>query len=367
MFKPSKLYVDISAIKHNLEEIQKDIGNEIEIMPVLKAHAYGVGCEAVAQVIKKYRIVAVATIAEAIELQEYFGNDIFVLYQPSMEDISLICENNFEIAISNNIEFLEELNKKSTKPIKVHINVETGSGILGVHIKDLQELCKKIKNLKNIVVNGIFMHYSCSESIDENDIEFSDEQSSNFEKAIEIAESELGKIQYKHAGCSSATFAQPKTRYNLVRMGLLIYGYGNQPHLTKYIKIKPSLRFTTKIIQIETFPVGSYFGYGRTYKAESEMKVATVSAGYADGIHRKLSNGGSLVVNGQKAPIIGRICMDVAMIDNTNIKGEVKYGDEVAIFDNEVITINEVAKISETNLAECMMHIGQTVNREVII
>lgn len=367
MFKPSKLYVDISAIKHNLTEIQKDIGNEIEIMPVLKAHAYGVGCEAVSKAISGYRIVAVATAAEAIELREYFNNDIFILYQPSIEDIPLICENNFEIAISNNIEFLNELNKQATAPIKVHMNIETGSGILGIHIKDLQELCKKIKTFKNIIVNGIFMHYACSESLDASDIEFSNQQSINFEKAIEIAELELGEIPYKHAGCSSATFAQPETRYNLVRIGLLSYGYGNQPHLTKYIEIKPSLRFTTRIIQIETFPTGSYFGYGRTFKAEREMKVATVSAGYADGIHRKLSNGGSLVVNGQKAPIIGRVCMNVTMIDITNIKGEVKYGDEVAIFDNKVITINDVAQISETNLAECMMHIGQTVNREVIL
>lgn len=211
------------------------------------------------------------------------------------------------------------------------------------------------------------MHYSCSESLDESDIEFSNKQSEDFQKAIEITEMELGKIPYKHAGCSSATFAQPKTRYNLVRMGLLIYGYGNLPHLTKYIEIKPSLCFKTKIIQIETFSADSYFGYGRTYKAEREMKVATVAAGYADGIHRKLSNAGSLVVNGQKARIIGRVCMNLTMIDITDIKGEVKYGDEVAIFDNKVITINEVAKMSETNLAECMMHIGKTVKREVVI
>ncbi|MDR1101748.1 MAG: alanine racemase [Clostridiales bacterium] len=366
MFKPSKLYVDIAAIKHNLTEIQKAIGKDVEIMPVLKAHAYGIGCEAVSRAVSSYRIAAVATVAEAIELDKYFGGGKFVMYQPSMEEIPEICKRDFEIAVANNIEFLETLNGQATKPVKIHINIETGSGILGVHMKDLAEFCAKIKGLRNIKVNGIFMHYSCSESVDESDIEFSNEQSEKFEQAIKIAEGVLGDIPYKHAGCSSATFAQAITRHNLVRMGLLIYGYGNEPHLTGYITIKPSLRFTTRIIQVENFPEGSYFGYGRTYKAKRDMKVATVSAGYADGISRKLTNGGALVVNGQKAPVVGRVCMDLTMIDVTDIKGEVKYGDEAAIFDNDVVTINEFAKISETNLAECMMHIGDTVERVII-
>lgn len=366
MFKPSKLYVDISAIKYNLEQIQKDIGNEIEIMPVLKSDAYGVGVDVVSKAIQNYNIVAVANVAEAINLQRYYRNKIFIMYQPSIEDIPSICNQNFEISISNNMTFLKALNEQANKPVKVHINVETGSGILGVHLNDLKKFCKEVKELENIIVNGIFMHYSCSESLDENDIEFSNQQSIDFKKAIDIAETELGKIKYKHAGCSSATFAQPTTRHNLVRMGLLIYGYGNQPHLTGYIDIKPSLRFTTKIIQVEEFSKGSYFGYGRTYKAERDIRVATVAAGYAEGIHRKMSNTGSLIVNGQRAPIIGRVCMNLTMIDVTDIHGKINCGDEVTIFDNKVITINEVAKISETNIAECMMHIGKAVKREVI-
>jgi len=366
MFKPSKLYVDTNAIKYNLDQIQKDIGKDIEIMPVLKSNAYGIGIESVSGVIKNYNIVGVANIAEAMELKKYYKNKIFIMYQPSIEDIPIICDNNFEISVSNNIEFLKKLNKQANNKIKIHINVETGSGILGVQLNKLKDFCKNIKELENIMVNGIFMHYSCSESLEQDDIIFSNNQSEKFQKAIAIAEEELGKIKYKHAGCSSATFSQPSTRYNLVRMGLLMYGYGNLPHLTGYIDIKPCLKFTTKILQIETFPEGACFGYGRTFKAKSEIKVATIAAGYAEGIHRKMSNNGYVVINGKKAPIIGRVCMNLTMIDITNIDGDINCGDEVIIFDNENIKINEVAKNSETNIAECMMHIGKTVERVVI-
>lgn len=360
MFNPTNLLVDIKAIKQNLENIQNAI--KMEVMPVVKGHAYGIGFEAVSKAIKNCRIAGVATLAEAIKLKQYFKGKIFLMYQPCYEDISEICSNNFEIAVSNNIPFLIELNSEAKEPIKVHINIETGSGMLGVLPKDLPEFCNKIKELENIQVEGIFMHYSCTESLEEEDIAFSNKQTELFETCIETAESILGKIPYKHSGCSSASFTQPQTFCNLARVGMILYGYFPAPQLSQYVQIQPSLKLTSKIIQIATLPKDYYVGYNRTYKTTKETKVATISGGYADGIGRRQSNNGFVIVNGQKAPIVGKVCMDIVMVDVSDIKGEVNYNDEVFLIDNENITLKEFSKACGTGMGEAMIYLGQALN-----
>lgn len=362
VFNPTNLRINVNTIKSNLEAVQKAIGGDVEIVPVVKGHAYGVGFEAIAPAIANSKIASVATLAEAIKLKDFFSGEILLLYQPCMEDIPFICEHAFQVGVSNNFEFIEELNRQAYKPVKVHINVETGSGMLGVQVPDLKEFCGKIKLLDNIKVTGIFMHYSCTESLEPDDIEFSNMQSELFEKAIEIAENELGEIPYKHAGCSSATFSQPQSRYNMVRVGMLLYGYYPAAWLKEYVKVKPALKFTAKIIQIAEYPPDYCIGYSRMFKTKGNTRIATVSGGYADGILRSLFKKGEVVVNGQRAPLVGRICMDMAMVDITGIKGEVRYNDEIAFWDNEVITIHEFARNASTNVAECMVCIGQGLN-----
>ena len=362
MFNPTNLRINVNTIRSNLEAVQKAIGEDIDIMPIVKGHAYGLGFEAIVPAIAGAKIAGVATVAEAIKLKGLFGGEILLLYQPCLEDIPYICEHGFQVGVSNNFEFIKELNRQAAKPVKVHINVETGLGMLGVLLTELHEFCVEIKALENISVAGIFMHYSCTESFDPEDVEFSNKQSERFEKAIEIAENVLGEIPYKHAGCSSATFSQPQTRHKMVRIGMLLYGCYPTPWLKKYVDVKPALKFTTKIIQIVDHPSDHYIGYGRLFKTSRNTRIATISGGYADGILRSLFGKGEVVVNRQRAPIIGRICMDTAMIDITDIKGEVKYNDEVAFWDNETITINEFAKKVGTNVAECMVCIGQGLN-----
>ena len=364
-FNPTNLRINVEKMKANLDAIQEAIGNDVEIMPIVKGHAYGIGFRPVSEVIKDCRIAGVATVAEALTLKKFFDGDVFLLYQPCLEDIPYICENGFEIGVSNNLKFLQELNKRAFSPVKIHLNVETGSGMLGIQLPDLKEYCENIKTLENIEVSGIYMHYSCTESDVQDDIYFSNKQSELFEEAIKIAEGVLGEIKYKHAGCSSATFLQPATKHNMVRIGMLFYGYYPSDNIKPFVKIQPALKLTTKITQIADYPAGYSIGYGRMYKTTRPTKVATIGGGYVDGIHRALFEKGEIVINNQKAPILGRPCMDITMVDITDIKGEVNYGDEVALWDNDIITIHEFAKKSETNIAECMVHAGQALNSVV--
>lgn len=361
MFNPTNVLVDTNAIKQNIENIQKVIGDTVEIMPVVKGHAYGVGFAAVSKAIRNCRIAAVATVAEALSLRKFFAGEICLLYQPCLEDIPYILEYGFQFGTSN-LEFVKRINELAQKDVKVHLNIETGSGMLGIKVEELEEFCHEIKALDHIKVEGIYMHYSCSEGETAEDIEFTENQSAKFLKAIEIAEHILGTIPYKHAGCSSATFTQPQTRFNMVRMGMIIYGYYPVPWIKDYVEIKPALKMTSKVIQVTEYPKDYYIGYGRRYKTNRPTKVATISGGYADGVHRGLFGTGEVLVKGQKCPIIGKVCMDLAMIDITDVKEEVHYDDEVILFDNEHITLHEFAKNSQTNVAECMLHIGQALN-----
>lgn len=361
-FNPTNLRINVETMKENLDNIQNAIGSDIEIMPIVKGHAYGIGFRPVSEVINKYNIVGVATVAEALTLKKYYDGNIFLLYQPCLEDIPYICENNIIVGVANNVQFLQELNKRAFNPIKIHLNIETGSGMLGIKLDELKEYCEKVKSFENIIVEGIYMHYSCTESDISEDIEFSNNQSKDFEQAIKIAEDILGDIKYKHAGCSSATFLQPTTRYNMVRIGMLFYGYYPSDNIKPFVKIKPALKLTTKINQITDYPEGYSIGYGRKYITTKPTKVATLAGGYVDGIHRSLFEKGSVVINKQKAPIISTPCMDITMVDISDINGEIKYGDEVALWDNHIITIFDFAKNSGTNIAECMVHAGQALN-----
>ncbi len=361
-FNPTNLRINVNTMKENLDNIQEAIGSDVEIMPIVKGHAYGIGFKPVSHVIKDYKICGVATVAEALTLKKFYDGEVFLLYQPCLEDIPYICENGFQVGVSNNLKFLEELNNRTFNPVKIHLNIETGSGMLGIKLADLAEFCHSIKKLNNIVVNGIYMHYSVTESDVEDDIEFSNKQSEDFEQAIKIAEDILGEIKYKHAGCSSATFLQPSTRHNMVRIGMLFYGYYPSDNIKPYVEINHALKLTTKIIQITDYPTGYSIGYGRKFKTNKPTKVATISGGYVDGIHRSLAGKGEVVINNQKAPIIGNPCMDITMVDIGDIEGEVNYGDEVALWDNNLITIHEFAQNSGTNIAECMVHAGQALN-----
>lgn len=360
-----KLYVDINAMQNNIRQIRKAVSEEVEIMPIIKANAYSCGTDIVVNAFRFCNYIAVADVKEADMLKRIFPEkNIMILYQPDLSDIPAIVENNFIVGVGYE-EFAEKLNKcaSADKKIRIHVEIDTGAGRLGINPALAGEVAGKLKKLENIVVEGLYMHYVCADSINQDDIEYTEMQTEKFIKAMQNFEEVYGQVRFKHACSSAAIFTQKQAHFNMVRPGYMIYGYYSSEALKKEVRLLPSLQLSTKILQIKTVPVGTYISYGRTFVTKRESVIATVAIGYADGLSRLLSNRGYFVVNGQRAPLVGRMCMDLTMLDITDIIGNVNVGDEVYIFDNNNVTVDDIATWSDTIGYEVLTRIEDKVER----
>ena len=362
----TKLYVDLNAIKFNYLQIKKAVGPNVEIMPMVKANAYGAGAEIIANVFQNCNYLAVADVKEAEAISEMVPRAKLVLiYQPLHNEIKEIVENNYIPAVSD-IEFAKDLNEESllqNKITPVHVEIDTGHARLGVSVKDVKEFAEKILKFKNLKVEGIFMHYVCADSLEKSDIDFTQLQTERFTKAISEFESIYGNVKYKHACAGPAIFNEKANHFNMVRPGYILYGYYPAQNIEAKIDLRPSLKFTSYIVQIREVEQGTPISYNRRFVTKRKSKIATIGIGYSDGIFRSLYNKGCFVVNGQRAPIVGTICMDLTMIDITDIKGEVKVGDEVFIFDNINVTIEEIATLCGSIGYEIISRIAEKTQR----
>ena len=360
-----KLYVDISAMQNNIRQIRNAVSEEVEIMPIIKANAYSCGTDIVVNAFRFCNYIAVADVSEAVTLKRIFPEkNIMILYQPDHADIPVIVENDFIVGIGY-YEFAEKLNENTTadQKIRVHVEIDTGAGRLGINPAYARETAEKIKKLENIVVEGLYMHYVCADSTNQEDLEYTEMQTKKFIEAIQDFEDVYGHVKFKHACSSAAIFTQKQAHFNMVRPGYMIYGYYSSEALKKEVTLSPSLQLSTKILQIKTVPPGTCISYGRTFVTKRESVIATVAIGYADGLSRLLSNRGFFVVNGQRAPIVGRMCMDLTMLDITDIIGNVNVGDEVYIFDNINVTLDDLATWSDTIGYEVLTRIEDKVER----
>jgi alanine racemase len=368
---PTKLYVDISAIKYNYVQIKKAIGNHVEIMPMIKANAYGCGTDIIANVFQDNKYLAIADVKEAALVRRILPNANFVIiYQPYIGDMEAIVMGNYISAVSS-LEFANQLNQealKQAKKVRIHLEVDTGAGRLGIPSTEAHAFAQKIKSLEHLIVEGVFMHYSCAESNEAADMDFTKQQTQRFTTAIAEIEAILGSLPYKHACSGAAIFNQNANHFDLVRPGYMLYGYYPGASLHKKVSLKPALKFVSVILQINDRAKGTPISYNRRFYATRDSRIATIAVGYSDGISRLLyqeknEHNGCFVVNGQRAPIVGSICMDLTMIDITDIEGPVSVGDEVAIFDNDNVTVEEMAEICNTIGYEIIAQIEDKADR----
>lgn len=355
--RPTVMEVDLNAFEYNITQIQKYVGANIKIMPVIKANAYGTWINRCIDVMNKFDIVAVATVDEAMFLREIgFNKEIFVLNQPYKNEISKIIKNKITIGISSD-QFLEALGKEADE-VKVHIEIGTGMGRTGIHPKRVEEYINRIRKYKNIIVEGIYTHLSSADI----DFEYTEKQLDSFNKSINKAKELLGDLKYIHAGASNGIINFKNSHYNLIRPGLIIYGYPSAEDTLEKIEIKPVCKLKSKITLLKKVGPNISIGYGRNYITSKETKIATIPIGYADGVRRMLSNKGNVIVNGKKAPIIGNICMDSLMIDVTDIE-DVTEGNDIYIWDNSNITLEDIAKSCGTINYEIISTISERVPR----
>ena len=346
--RPGWVEINLDAVAHNVRTIKRIVGRNTQIIAVVKANAYGHGAVEVSQVALENGVtmLAVGVVEEGI-----------VLRKAGIKAPILICgltpENQLEPLLSYNLvpticnlQTLETLSKiagKNGKTAGVHIKIDTGMGRLGIPPPDTLNFVKKIRGMKNIKIDGIFTHLAAA---DEEDGVYTRMQLDKYKKTLLELEKEGINIPLKHIANSAAILNSSSMYLDAVRPGIILYGLFPSPKTKRTVELKPAAEFKTKIIFLKKISPGKSIGYGRTYTTTKPTKVATLPVGYADGYSRLLSNKAKVLVRGQRAPIIGRICMDLCMIDVTHIP-EVRIGDEVILWgkqNSETIWAEEIAE-----------------------
>ena len=356
--RPVFLEVNLDNFEYNIEQIKNKVGKNVKVMPVIKASGYGTYINRVIDVVNKFDIVAVATVDEGVYLRNLgYEKEIFVLNQPYESEIEKIVKYKIVVGISS-YQFAERLAQVKENVI-VHVEVGTGMGRTGVHPYKIEQYLNSLA--PNIKVEGIYTHFSSADIDDE----YTKKQLYSFKIAVEKAKEILGEIKYIHSAASNAILNYPESHFNLVRPGIIIYGYPAAEDTLEKINLKSVAKLKAKITFLKTVEAGTSIGYSRSYITTKQTKVATIPIGYADGFRRTFSNGWEVLIRGKKVPIIGKVCMDSFMADVTNID-DVQVGDEVIIWDNENITLEQLAEKCGTINYEILSTIGDRVPRKFI-
>lgn len=353
--RPVVMEINLKNFEHNMSCIREIIGNDVAIMPVIKANAYGTYLNRRLDILNQFEIVAVANVDEGVFIRNLgYQKQIFVLNQPYETEIEKIIAYDIVVGISS-YDFADQLGKTG-KPIKVHLEIGTGMGRTGVHPYRIDKYIKHLP--ENIKVEGIYTHLSSADIDDE----YTRKQLKSFNAAITTTKKILGELKYIHAAASNGIVNFPDSHFNLVRTGIIMYGYASADDTLEKIDIKPIASLKGKITFLKTVKEGTSIGYTRSYITQRETKVATVPIGYADGFRRTFSNGWEVMVKGKKVPIIGKVCMDSFMVDATDVE-DIALGDEVIIWDNDNITVEELAERCDTINYEILCTISDRVPR----
>jgi Alr-MurF fusion protein len=359
------LEINLESIVHNLNYFKTKLKPGTKIMAMVKAFSYGSGSFEIANILQFHRLdcLAVAYADEGIELRKAGINlpimvmnpeeqsyDAMIQYSLEPEIFSFRVLNLFDDALKRN-------NSKLEKPFPIHIKLDTGMYRLGFEEKDINELVVRIKNNKNIVVQSVFSHLSASdEDVHDN---FTREQISRFSEMSERIITYLDYPIIRHILNSAGVIRFPEAQYEMVRLGVGLYGIGINEYEQSRLQYVSTLK--TTVSQIKNVPRGASIGYSRKAIASEEMKIATIPIGYADGLSRRLGNGkGKVIINGKAAPFVGNICMDMCMVDITGIN--VKEGDEVIVFGPDH-PITELSKDLETIPYETLTMVSRRVKR----
>lgn len=362
--------INLDAIAHNVRQIKKCIGSRVEMMGVVKADAYGHGVPEVVRTLLENGVtqLAVSMLDEAIQIRQ-MGIEVPILvlsYTDPVRAEETVLYNVTQTVFSHDLALaLSKAAVKLGKSAKIHIKVDTGMTRVGFMpgysaVKHISE----IGRLPGVVLEGLFTHFA---SADESDPEYTRLQ---FERFISL-NNELSRvgihIPVKHVCNSAATIQFPGMHLDLVRPGVILYGLYPSGEIDKEkIMLKPAMMLKANVIFVKDVEQDVSVSYGRTFKTSRPSKIATIPIGYADGYTRLLSNKGRVLVNGEFAPIVGRICMDQCMIDVTDLKGEVNVGDEVVLFGcqgDQHIGVEEVAESIGTINYELVCIVGKRLPR----
>lgn len=371
MERPVWAQVDLTAIAQNILSIKSWLEPSTEIMAVVKANAYGHGVEKVAQVCLEQQIdnFAVSILSEGIQLRQLgIGSSVLVMgYTPPEESKYIISHNLSQSVFSlAQATAIAREAKLLGKAARIHIKVDTGMGRVGFLPHQIEEILA-VYRLSNLQVEGIFTHFAAA---DDQDHSYTNRQLATFNQIIDQLKSERVELGLIHAANSAGILQHRESQFNLVRPGLIIYGMYPSPHVAKAgLVLNPAMSFRSRIAFLKRVPAGTSISYSCTFHTKKESLIATLPLGYADGYPRLLSNRGHVLIKGQMAPIVGRICMDQVMVDVTNIS-QVKVGDVAVLFGYDewgnILPIEQVAQWADTINYELVCKVSYRVPRRYL-
>ncbi len=358
--RPTWIEIDLNAVSFNIRTVRNIIGDKVRVAAVVKADAYGHGAVPVSKVLSDEGVdmFCVATMEEALEIRESgIKEPILLLGGVEPEDCEDVLDLNFIPAVYtfSILSHMEKVAKKKKKKFPYHLKIDTGMGRLGFRYDELTKLFARLDSFSNIEMQGVFTHLATADS---RDLTFMQSQLNEFDIVLRSLKKHNYNPSYIHVANSAAIQRFKKTVGNMVRPGIMIYG----ACAMNGTELMPVMKVKSRIIQLKNLPSGTPISYGGNYTTKRDSLVAVVPIGYADGYVRSLSSNSYVSIKRKRAPVVGDVCMDFIMVDVTDIRG-VEVGEEVVLFGDDVVSIEDVSKWAGTIPYEILTLTGKRMRR----
>lgn len=365
------LEINLENLSQNIRNLKGLLKPETKFMAVVKSNAYGHGLVDVSKAASSSGAdwFGVINVAEGMQLRQAgIAKPVLVLAAVNLQEARQAANQGISIPIISLNQAREIAEIGFDKPLKVHLKVDTGLNRLGMEKGEVIEAAKILSSNQNIVLEGVYSHLA---AVEENNFEFTSLQITEFEIAIKLLTNAGFDHLIKHIAATSAVIILPDSGFDMVRCGIGIYGLWPSEEIKATFNrpdfLRPVLTYMTELVQVKEIKIGEKIGYGCSFEAKEDMEIGILPIGYYEGLDRGLSNIGEVLVKSKRCPIVGRVAMNMCVVDITGIDAEV--GDRVTIIgcdDSEEITADEIAKKINTINYEVVTRIPEHIEREYI-
>jgi alanine racemase len=334
---PARLYVDLDRVLGNYRRIHRAVGRQLGIMAMVKSFGYGLDAVRVARALEQAGIAyfAVAYPDEGVTLRDRGITTPILVQNLLHSEVDKFVRHGLtaQVVDGAQIDWLEEEAERQRRAVRVHLKIDTGMGRAGAFVAETARLARRIADSEWLLLEGLMTHFAAADDPSADD--FTRQQIDRFDQAREALRQEGLAVRWEHAA-NSATIARfPEAHYSMVRTGLALFGYSQVDERLE-LGQEPALRLVTQVVSVKELPPGHAVGYGLTWATDQKPhRIAVVALGYSDGYPWALSNRGWMSLHGERCPVVGRVCMDVTMLDVTALGDRVQPGDEVIVFGPE--------------------------------
>ena len=368
--------LDGKAPEHNLRQLRAGSGKGVLACAVVKANAYGHGVAQIASLLPSAEWFGVNSLEEGLQLRSFgITRPVILLGHVPLADLDTAIDADLSLTVYNR-ETIQKLSSRKTvaRSAKVHVKVDTGTARQGVLPEDLEDFLRLVKDARGVTLEGLSTHYANIE--DTLNHQYAEMQIKRFHAALAAVDRIAGRPPFIHTACTAAALLFASTHFTMLRSGIGLYGLWPSRETMVSVREKvvaapdfrPVLSWKTRIVQMKTLPEGSYVGYGCSYRTMRRTVLGVLPVGYSDGYDRSLGNGAHVLVRERRAPIIGRICMNLCMADLTDIPGA-RLEDEVVLLGNsgeEQISAEMMAEWSGTINYEVVSRISPLLPRRIV-